>query len=44
VIFMQNGRIAGTGMHEELLATQPGYAAIIQAYEDREEVTADDER
>jgi ABC-type multidrug transport system fused ATPase/permease subunit len=43
VLFMENGRIAGTGTHDELLATQPGYAAIIRAYEDREEVD-DDER
>ena len=33
VIFLQDGRVAGTGTHEELLATMPGYAAIIHAYE-----------
>jgi ATP-binding cassette subfamily B protein len=44
VIFLEHGRVAGTGTHEELLATQPGYAAIIRAYEDRdrEEVDADE--
>jgi ABC-type multidrug transport system fused ATPase/permease subunit len=48
VIFLENGRVAGTGGHDELLATQPGYSAIIRAYEDedehREEVDDDDER
>jgi ATP-binding cassette subfamily B protein len=44
VIFLENGRVAATGSHDELLATQPGYAAIIRAYEDRdrEEVAADE--
>jgi ABC-type multidrug transport system fused ATPase/permease subunit len=44
VIYLEDGRVRGTGTHDELLATQPGYAAIIRAYErdDQEEVT--DER
>jgi len=33
VIYLEDGRVAGTGTHEELLATLPGYAAIIRAYE-----------
>jgi ATP-binding cassette, subfamily B, bacterial len=33
VIFLQDGKVAGTGAHDELLATLPGYAAIIRAYE-----------
>jgi ABC-type multidrug transport system fused ATPase/permease subunit len=33
VIFLEGGRVTGTGTHEELLATSPGYAAIIHAYE-----------
>jgi ATP-binding cassette subfamily B protein len=33
VIFLQDGRVAGTGRHADLLATMPGYAAIIHAYE-----------
>jgi len=33
VIFLEGGRVAGTGTHEELLATMPGYRAIINAYE-----------
>ncbi len=37
VIFLENGRVAGTGTHEELLATLPGYAAIIRAYEQEAE-------
>jgi ABC-type multidrug transport system fused ATPase/permease subunit len=36
VIFLENGRVAGTGTHEELLASAPGYSAIIHAYELRE--------
>jgi len=33
VIYLQDGKVAGTGTHDELLATLPGYAAIIRAYE-----------
>jgi ATP-binding cassette subfamily B protein len=33
VIFLEDGRVAASGPHEELLATTPGYAAIIHAYE-----------
>jgi ABC-type multidrug transport system fused ATPase/permease subunit len=33
VIYVENGRVAATGSHDELLATLPGYAAIIRAYE-----------
>ena len=33
VIFLEGGRVTATGTHEELLATSPGYAAIIHAYE-----------
>lgn len=33
VIFLEHGKVAGTGTHEELLATMPGYEAIIRAYE-----------
>jgi ABC-type multidrug transport system fused ATPase/permease subunit len=33
VIFLRHGRVEATGSHDELLATQPGYAAIIRAYE-----------
>jgi len=33
VIFLRNGRVEATGSHDELLATQPGYSAIIRAYE-----------
>ncbi|HET6712260.1 MAG TPA: ABC transporter ATP-binding protein [Actinomycetota bacterium] len=33
VIFLRNGRVEATGSHVELLATQPGYGAIIRAYE-----------
>jgi ABC-type multidrug transport system fused ATPase/permease subunit len=32
VIFLEGGRVAGTGSHDELMVTSPGYAAIIHAY------------
>jgi len=33
VIFLEGGRVSATGSHAELMATSPGYRAIIQAYE-----------
>jgi ATP-binding cassette subfamily B protein len=33
VVFLDDGRVAATGSHDELLATVPGYASIIRAYE-----------
>ena len=33
VIFLRRGRVEATGSHEELLASRPGYGAIIKAYE-----------
>jgi ABC-type multidrug transport system fused ATPase/permease subunit len=33
VIFLRRGRVEATGTHEDLLAAQPGYGAIIRAYE-----------
>ncbi len=33
VIFLRRGRVEATGSHLQLLATQPGYASIIRAYE-----------
>ncbi len=33
VLFMQDGRIAATGTHTELLATNPDYEAMVRAYE-----------
>jgi ATP-binding cassette subfamily B protein len=33
VIFLERGKVAATGSHDELMATAPGYAAIIRAYE-----------
>ena len=32
VIYLEDGHVAGTGSHDELMATSPGYAAIIHAY------------
>jgi ATP-binding cassette, subfamily B, bacterial len=36
VIYLDGGRVAGTGSHNELMASSPGYAAIIHAYARRE--------
>jgi len=33
VIFVDEGKVAGHGTHTDLLATQPGYARLVQAYE-----------
>ncbi len=33
VIFLSGGRVVASGTHEELIETQPGYGAIIRAYE-----------
>ena len=33
VIFLEDGVVEATGPHEDLLAREPGYAAIIHAYE-----------
>jgi len=36
VLFLQDGRIAASGPHTELVATVPAYAALAQAYEEEE--------
>lgn len=33
VLFLDRGRIAASGTHDELMARQPGYAAMVRAYE-----------
>ena len=33
VLFLEEGRLRATGSHEQLMASQPGYAAMILAYE-----------
>jgi ABC-type multidrug transport system fused ATPase/permease subunit len=33
VLYLEDGRLRATGSHEELMASQPGYAAMIRAYE-----------
>ncbi|MEO5680807.1 MAG: ATP-binding cassette domain-containing protein, partial [Acidimicrobiales bacterium] len=32
VAFLQHGRLVATGTHEHLLATQPAYRAVVEAY------------
>jgi ATP-binding cassette subfamily B protein len=33
VLYLERGRIVATGTHDELIETQPGYAAMARAYE-----------
>jgi ABC-type transport system involved in Fe-S cluster assembly fused permease/ATPase subunit len=33
VVYLEHGRVAGHGRHEELLGTSPGYASLLNAYE-----------
>jgi ABC-type multidrug transport system fused ATPase/permease subunit len=33
IIYLEDGRLRATGSHEDLLASMPGYAAMIHAYE-----------
>jgi ABC-type multidrug transport system fused ATPase/permease subunit len=33
IIYLQDGKVRATGSHDRLLASEPGYAAIIHAYE-----------
>jgi ABC-type multidrug transport system fused ATPase/permease subunit len=44
VIYLEGGRVIGTGSHDDLLATLPGYRAIIRAYEQEHPEEVDDER
>jgi ABC-type multidrug transport system fused ATPase/permease subunit len=34
VVFVEHGEVAAQGTHEELMATTPGYARILRAYEE----------
>jgi len=36
VVYLEQGKVVATGTHAELLATQPGYANLITAYEQAE--------
>lgn len=33
VVYLENGRVAASGRHDELMAGHPGYAALLSAYE-----------
>jgi ABC-type multidrug transport system fused ATPase/permease subunit len=33
VLYLEGGRLAASGSHDELMASQPGYAAMVHAYE-----------
>ena len=37
VVFVDHGRVAARGTHEQLLAEVPAYADLVRAYEQREE-------
>jgi ABC-type multidrug transport system fused ATPase/permease subunit len=37
IVYLEDGRLRATGSHEDLLATEPGYAAMIRAYERSEQ-------
>ena len=39
ILYLEHGRLRATGSHEELLATEPGYAAMVRAYERGERVS-----
>jgi ABC-type multidrug transport system fused ATPase/permease subunit len=34
VLFLDGGRVAATGAHDDLLASVPAYAALAQAYQE----------
>jgi ATP-binding cassette, subfamily B, bacterial len=34
VVYLEHGRLAGHGRHDELLGTSPGYASLLTAYEE----------
>jgi ABC-type multidrug transport system fused ATPase/permease subunit len=35
VVYVEDGRVLATGTHQQLLATTPGYADLVTAYEKR---------
>jgi ATP-binding cassette, subfamily B, bacterial len=42
VLFLEAGRVAALGPHDELLATDPAYAALVRAYEADDDPIDDD--
>ena len=47
IVYLEDGRVVGHGSHDHLVATCPGYAALVSAYAreaaDRAAVAADEE-
>jgi ATP-binding cassette, subfamily B, bacterial len=43
VLYLEDGRLVADGDHEELLATTPGYARLVRAYEQAEATATDAE-
>ena len=43
VVFVEDGRVAAQGLHADLLAAEPGYARLVQAYEHEAAARSDGE-
>jgi ATP-binding cassette, subfamily B, bacterial len=41
VLYLEEGRLVAEGGHERLLATTPGYARLVRAYEQAEQEVPD---
>jgi ATP-binding cassette, subfamily B, bacterial len=44
VLFVEDGRVVAQGTHDELLRTVPGYAALLEAYDDDAAARAEEAR
>jgi ATP-binding cassette, subfamily B, bacterial len=44
VVFVEDGRVVAQGTHDELLRTVPGYAALLEAYDDDAAARAEEAR
>ena len=43
VVYLEHGRVVGTGTHQELMATAPGYLDLVTAYEQAEAARASEQ-